>query len=340
MSRVGALLAAGIVSAAVLSVEGASATPPPVALSALPTGHMPEPPTKEKLPTSIAPGEKVPGFYATKRARRAFPHGKLPPGYPIPVMITTSKEETESPTADPRSATSSDVCMNDGFNVRTVSRPDEAEQSVWTARLLPTVMVHTRGRASDKRLETEVIHAERLVRNGEQVALEVTDLAFDPNTLGMRLIDRATLPLGLVAHGPFGSDIYAVRDGTLVHFVASPPTVGAPFPAPPVWQEVAIAEPDGSVVNAEGCQHTRITLSAQVVGAQTAMLQGAITFPRPADPPKEETDDQEKPSDTPEQGRARTLRSYLTVSRSSADPEPVVSVSFGWFGKERKATIF
>lgn len=156
------------------------------------------------------------------------------------------------------------------------------------------------------------VHGERVVKRGEEIALESTDVWLDRTKAATRLISKATLPLRQVSGAP-GLAIFAGRDerkdGTrLVQFVLVP-TQQSGFTALP---RGAMRRTDGVVSTLSACAHQRVSLVAKA-GGESAVVEMMTLL---------------------QGGRERPVRVHLSVSQTTRDSEPVLSVTTAWNGPE------
>jgi hypothetical protein len=185
---------------------------------------------------------------------------------------------------------------------------------------------------------THAVHAERLVADGKgQASIEMTDAWADAQTHGVRLIARSTLPLRRIFVGPNGVEVYAGRDGTVVQVVVRAPT----SPADSQLRGLNVALPGGQNGNSD-CGHLRFALHTGRGQGQMAALQSVALLPpldgdEPLIPAEAEDSPETQAALLLQSMRRRPYQLSISVSQSGADPDPVLSVSVGWVGRERAA---
>lgn len=175
-------------------------------------------------------------------------------------------------------------------------------------------------------------HTERVLERDGGFVLESTDAWVDDGTSARSVISRATLPLRKVGSAP-GTTIFAGRDeradGTrLVQFVA----VYSPATPPSLRSWGSTQRSDGTFVPRFPCGHHRVSLIANGTGESAVMDMATMLPPLPAGslpqaPPVARTP-------TFPQVRWRPLRIHVSISKTSRDKEPLVSVTSAWNGPE------
>ena len=186
--------------------------------------------------------------------------------------------------------------------------------------------------------ETSSVHAVRREHVVEEAGsakatLELVDAWVDTRTRGTRLIGRSSVPLTRVG-GVLGAlRVYAAREestsGKYLHVVVvrEGPSASA-FGSPFMLDDVR--GPRGS------CDHTHVALRADAAAGDTAVLTTNVILPAlPGGEPA-------PPSDDPlalREVRAREVEVQLGVSQTAHDRTPLVSVSFGWAGREQTAQV-
>jgi hypothetical protein len=154
-----------------------------------------------------------------------------------------------------------------------------------------------------------LVHSERVVEEAGKTALVSLDAWVDTQTLGARLRARATLPLVPLGSAPGGARILAGREAqpngkSLVHFVVAPPS--EPLESVEIRHSV-----DDRSVSSSQCAHHRVALASS--GDAAVIRASAVT----------------------RENYLRPLRIDLSVSQTSRDKEPVVSLSTNWTGAEK-----
>lgn len=348
-----------------VGVSGASsALAAAPAYGSLPTGRLTQTPTFAERPTSIGANEKVDGIHPAFSPDQNMLRGSMGTRY---ISVFGDKASAADFAAGRYTGVvrgrSSDytaprACFvtADGWRLRNDDRAwDQGGQAQ------PSIYSAVKGSVAAKQ-GTEsgptAIHAERLLLEGAllpggplpgaatRARLEVTDAWIDPQTLGVRLIGRATIPLTRVADGPEGLLVFAARqeDGS-VHFVVKMPELDEQsfgF----VGRHALIAR--GANMMSSDCGHARLTLrSARGGGEQgsvrieLAMRDGATkrnasTVEASDSPLRRLFVGAPEAPDEIREVRVRPLLVHLSASQTSSASEPLVSVSFGWQGRERR----
>jgi hypothetical protein len=197
-------------------------------------------------------------------------------------------------------------------------------------------------------IEVTAVHQERFVQDGAKARIEMTDVWVDPVTHGVRLIGRSTMPLTRLAAAPNGLAIWAARSDAQVHLVARrekpielpdhPPTTPREFRLVSLTRSPLFLQTTTGERDASQCAFARMSLKAQKGSAEMAWFETQAVFVDPPDKKKPDVDDTSAgPAKEEEPGlRVRPLRATVSSTWSSKDKEPVLSVSFGWTGRERQ----
>jgi hypothetical protein len=245
--------------------------------------------------------------------------------------------------------------------------PHESDPRPWPSMLQERLMLSAvepgslagRLRAYEP-TRVQVVRHERLALAGEgRATLEAVDAWIDPLTSGARLIRRSTLPLARVGSGPRGLEIYAARAtaGGAVHFVVHGPLL--PDEERP-FAGVGLSGSRGTDGLHSDCDHLTITLRVAPGGGESANVR--VEIPRIVEAAAEAARPEPRGGVSPFAALARvalggmahaelaeerplrelavrTLAVHLSASQTSADAEPVVAVSMGWRGRERRMQI-
>jgi hypothetical protein len=228
--------------------------------SSIPRASIPAPPSHAGAPSALAATEQVSGFSVENNGTANSPR--------VRAFVETTPARRSCLAGDVDYGTAADPTLHDRTTVAHM------RLGVVTA-----------------------LRAERLLVEGQSASLEITDLWIDPRSRGLRIIKSERLPLGVLARGPGGADVYAYRDASDQLWAVVPSSTNA------------------SGVDSEGersfaaCGHVR--LSAGQSGAQVALSWNAP--PAKVDPPSAAR-------------FPRELLVTITTSRSSRDHQPVVSV--------------
>ncbi len=189
-------------------------------------------------------------------------------------------------------------------------------------------------------------HSERLVVDAQgNATLEDATAWVDPQTRGSRLLSHASLRLARLATGPGRVQVYALRGDRVVEFVV----VGAEvpdFPAtsggrPFIGALLGAATATSFLANISKSL-TRTLTATSPAGREGGSNVGFLRVALPARPGEGAaatvTTRVVLPPRKGEPSAARELRSrqldvHLSVSQTSSDVQPVLSVGFGWNGK-------
>jgi hypothetical protein len=313
-----ALLAPFVLAATVVATSDAHAEVP--AWSALPEGHATAPP-RTKAPASIAPHERVPGFVVVQPTL----HPAIPKRSRHLLVVANAKLAEQVKANGGASGEISPVCFSQqrGFGPVEESE-DPGERSFdWTEGFQNQAFVFPRSEHDSGGVTP--VHAEQLIEDERGARIESVDAWVDPATRGVRKITSATLPLRLVRTAIGGLKIYAARDQRkdvrLVQFVIVQPR----RPEVPQTMTIMAMHHDGGSSNATSCSHLRVAVPIRGGEGDGATVTTTLELP----PREAKTGEREE-----REIRLREARVQLSVSQTARDHEPVVSVSFGWAGRE------
>jgi hypothetical protein len=316
----------------------------------------------KKKPKVIAPREQVPGLYVVQQ--------KFDREVPVTqrhITVVTDPKSAEQITKGEGFGTFDDAwpCLSEASRRFD---PDDPEGAITEWDSSASTQVNLWPVSKENPEGVSAVHVERFVDDGGSARLEITNAWVDPNTRGARLIDKSTLPLTLVGASVGGMRVFAARndraDGrNMVEFVVARPRGGSEI-AKRMSTLMAI-RPDGNGGHAAGCSHIRVSLPIETKGGESALVFASVelpSLPRSADdddatPENEKTeksDSKAKPAPrkrpirrgpVPEgsheiEARLRDIEVHLGVSRTTKDAEPLLSVSFGWAGREQTQRTF
>jgi hypothetical protein len=299
----------------------AHADPQLPAYAALPQGSLSAPPST-KIPAHIAATEKVPGFYVTvpnmnMKVRAAMKRTSVPRF----AQVFASEDHAKGGNRN------SDTCFAEDPTERVSKRKidpmpsEDAEPRAWSN--LQQMLTFPISRDMGVPVGVHAVHSERIVTSGDFASLESADVWVDPETKGVRLIGRASTPLRLLGAVPKGPRVWAMREGDdkLHVFVTQDPEI--------------LTRGDGLVsVSARGtdqassCSHLRVTLKVEKGGADAVSILGT------ADLPALERGDGRGAKGASEL-RIRPVRVHTSVTWTSHDTAPVMTLSFGWEARTR-----
>lgn len=340
--------------------------------SELPSGHTTVPPESQAPPASIAANEKVPGFFV---ATPSFPNRRMPktaklakrgapaPTYVVVVGTAERKQKVESGEFNgSRSDDETGPCFSQArsFSGGPHRRPPEAEGDDqggaggptpirdWNEGLSGTATINVKTE-HDPNAGVIAVHRERLVTDATGTRLEIDDAWVDPATKGVRKLASTTLPLKLVQSSR-GLEVWAAReeraDGTkLVQFV-----IIGPRDLPNGREALSTTHGDGRNTSSSSCSHLRVAMSATDGDSDSAILRTTLRLPdveRKDDAPRavrreaKEEDGEDREDEVEEERRARVREAaiQLGVSKTTRDKEPILSVTFGWSGRETSQIV-
>jgi hypothetical protein len=334
-----------IVAFASPAAAGEPSAPPPPVFSKLPIGTLTAPPSKG-APRSIAARETAPGFYV---AASQF-SGKIPAMHRF-VTVLGDRAQAEAlkpgargPKPFPRGQTaeSNGVCLAEtpmDLRMMQMSMEDLNPRATEWHEFQEQVQAYPRNK-ENPRSGVVAVHSERFVEHDGSASIESVDAWVDPDTRGVRLIGKATLPLVPVATIGFGLRVFAGRDERptgkkLVQFVLIPPKSAArAMRQTPVWA----TQGDGDVVHG-GCGHLRVGLPVEELDGEHAVFRAEVQLPN-AEKSAASAPKAKEESPRPDEIRVRPLAVQVSISKTTRDKEPVVSVSYGWAGRERFERTF
>ena len=205
------------------------------------------------------------------------------------------------------------------------------------------------------------VSLEKVTVTGDTAKVELTDALVDLKTLGSRLVNNTSTTLTRVATGPSGLGIFASRDdkGQIQFLVTSPdlPASDADTDRQRMLENLSstaervLAQLPSGTSSESGCGHVRFTMAATKPGSgQMATILATAFLPPSSDPDEASADDdQSAPGDDEDSSeimqrqaaahqrrtqRARPVAVNVSVSQLVSEQDPVVSLSFGWAGKD------
>jgi hypothetical protein len=330
--RAAVVLAAATASLPVLADVPATKILPPTALwGSLPTAALTHIPFSRSAPAAIARGEHAPGVWVVK------PKWMQPYQDRATASVVGSEALADELRTGQSKARDNDVCLTESGMPAVADDVDQSKD--WSSQIQSQTQISWQPpRRADnawtvahRPLRVAAVHLEKLVRDDDGGAsLEYRDAWVDPVTMGSRLITSGVLHFARVATGPTGLVVYAARDKDVVHFVVEPGASPSDEPMlRNVVRSVSAQLPQPFNFGNSDCGFLRATLpatadSAEMATVTTTAITG-ITIP----PPR--TDG---PNERPRTARRRTLLVHASATRSSVDPEPVLSIAMGWSGRE------
>jgi hypothetical protein len=347
MSTARILFAAAGAFAVTLVGHAASADAP--SIRSIPIGKLPGPQTTSGAPTSIPAGEKIDGLFVVRP-----PASKLAVGstasYTYKTALITSSEAVARDIAAGKGAYGQPgevrrVCLS--LNNSTSSQ-SVATMSVYVPKATAGKGGKSSAVSTYRPRNVQLLRAERM---GDDGNLEITDAWVDVDTLGVRQISKSSVALAKVGTGPGGVLVYSAKTEKSVDFIVKQPPVDRTLPSHIVNIPSRLTAQTPTGFNSTGdCGHMRVSLQVEPGGGQMASVFGtAILPPAPGDDDHDDDhDDDDGDRDEEltklmrnEKGRrdvrTRPFVANLSVSQTKSVKEPIVSVSFGWSGKDQHA---
>jgi len=195
-----------------------------------------------------------------------------------------------------------------------------------------------------RRSPVRYVHMEKLEVHSGQAMLELTDAWVDLMSYGARLIARSSRPLVRIATAPNGTEVFASRDEKAAQVVVRAPSVpldGVPEKEKqrwldelePVVNHLGLQTQNSGGFDASDCGHLRFVLEYEKGSGQmatiitTAVLKGGVE--EEVDDPKPAADDEEA-EDRALAVRTRLLLGNVSLSQSTSEKTPTLSISWGW----------
>lgn len=219
-------------------------------------------------------------------------------------------------------------------------------------------------RATAPRDVVQRVRLERLIREADAITVESIDAFIDLQTLGTRLASKTSAKLPRVVAGPNALGVFAARDegGHAQFLVTSPELPQPPTPSDRQAQLEAlsgtantlIAQIPSNTTTSIGCGRVRFTLSAKPGVGEMATVLATAFLPPSVDPEEgpatNDSDGDGKPDEVGfvsqqavrlgmRKQRARAMAVNVSLSQLTTEVAPLLSVTFGWAGKDQKLTF-
>jgi hypothetical protein len=356
--------AAAFADAPAPSASGPKPVVPPPPFSALPSATTTTPP-KEKAPARIPKTEKVDGFFVGDPPKNQHHEGKI-----TNVIVFAKEEQAKDYSAGKWWGSSPGQDDTTCFSQPPRFRRDDSPAADWGSEIEPNAHIQApmkpppppkKGEKPKSftmqygEMEVTAMHQEKFVLQEDKKArLEIVDAWVDPVTHGVRLIGRATVPLERIGSAHHGVKLYAAKGDKVVHVVArrdrpkemnvDQPSKQAEFRMMNAMRQQMVVHNAAGEQDSTQCGFGHVTLKAQQGAAETAMFETNTVFLDPPEPKsdKEKADEDMfgfgsfgRPQDNGPGIRVRPFRATVSSTWSSRDTSPVISVSFGWAGRER-----
>ncbi len=171
------------------------------------------------------------------------------------------------------------------------------------------------------------VRSEKLVERDGGATLSVTDMWIDAVTLGARAIGKRDVTLKQVGSGPGDIKLYMMREASEASVLVVFPKSQKFIP----WQLMG-EKSDGTIVHSSGCRHLRVSLAAEKGRGESVVVRAPSVL---GSEPVDGAGEKERGFPERQRVRFRTLLVSASTSWLGKDPEPVVSFSVGWEGRER-----
>jgi hypothetical protein len=324
------LVTAAPSAAAAPDPDHVSPSTAPPKFSSIPVGRMTTMPTKGR-PSSVPRRESVPGIYPVLPAWAA----KAPPRERNTLVASDPQHAEAVRTGAEFRGGESDGCFAEArATFRGGVNATEEADTEWGAGGSFTADTQvTPKHPDDPTSGVSAVHVERVIDQGGGASLESIDAWVDPATQGARLIARSVVPL-VLAGTSSGTKVFVGRDerpnGKRFLQVVLVPPRGPTGAAANVFSRQAWVRAKDTFAHAS-CGHVRVALTLST-GAeandhavfQTSLLIG--TAPAVTNDPRQ---------GSLQELRIRNLAVQASISKVTKDPEPVVSISFAWAGREQ-----
>jgi hypothetical protein len=366
------LLVAGVASVAWSPGEAAADTVPFATLPQVAAPAKPASSVSSSAPEKIAAGEHVDGIYPAilPEAKRKAAESD---GYRT-VQVFTSEHEAQAYAKDgtlPSSTAvtgSSRSCLARSstlsprlsmyYRVKPYPQPKltpaQIQMLMREHRWPPPVAKHEPPKDT-----VDYIRLERLTQSPDSLTIETVDAFIDLQTMGTRQVSKSTEKLARVVTGPNGLGVYAGRaDETRSEFLVTSPEL--PPPPSPEERDAQVQALQGTAnrivaqlptgtSSAQGCGYVRFSLAAKPGAGQMATVIGMAFLP-PAkdpdappdpDPGSSENDESERiqramVARANRAQRGRPVAVNVSLSQLASEQSPLLSVTFGWAGKDQR----
>jgi hypothetical protein len=206
---------------------------------------------------------------------------------------------------------------------------------------------------------------EKVTVTGDTAKVDVTDALVDLKTLGAHMLSSTSTTLSRVTSGPNGMGLFASRDEKgHVQFLVTSPDLPTPEVDSDRQRELehlsdaadrVMADLPSGVASESGCGHVRFTMDAIKPGSgEMATILATAFLPKSIDPDESADDDSSQSDgvddDNPNAAqiraaidnmrtrfqRARPVAVNISLSQLTSEQAPLLSVSFGWAGKDQQ----
>lgn len=309
---------------------GPSASAKAVRFQRLPEAKLAAVPAQAQRPKTVRGSSRVEGIHLSRGPKEFRRGNTTPQAYLLSSKAAARRFDKDGFSGDTRSQNSCFTVVPNGFDGHRFPQDQSAFASVWAE--------------SKTKRRVSMVRNEAFVRGaGDTGVLKTTDAYVDAVSLGAKLIGTRTLTLQRVGSGPQGVDVYAARDGHKVRFVVTSARPDAvPGADPDHLQGIQLAS--GSEGGFSNCPFLSTTMDADTRGggvAATAFVRVPVALEESEMPvPAFMRNRGEEVETMPVKELSTRLTAVrLSVSRTSSDRVPVVSVTFGWEGDVERRRI-
>jgi hypothetical protein len=323
---------------------------------------------RDKAPDKIPASEKVEGFFPAAPPQDQQKRVKERGGYQYWGMYSTdaeAKRYTQSGWGGQHEQDGPRTCFTQGwshsdhleFYQYVPPPPAKPGSKEWVAeqkrKAERGIKPGTKQTPPPKPNTVRGIRAERFVIGADDKAtLEMVDAWFDYTELGVRETAKSSVPFAKIASGPNGLTIYAARDEKQVTFIVTPPK--APElegPNPQSLRNMAnrlFAQLPGSgSTSSTECGYLRMSLTTGPGTGQMASVLATAFLPtsvedaadlpsNKTDPDADESEEKRAADQRKRIVRTRPMMANLSISQLANEPDPLVSISFAWAGKDQQ----
>jgi len=333
-------------------------------VAGLPTGTVTQFPAA-KAPERIPGNSKVPGFYPARQPVPPGIDGKMAQMQRKFLMVFTNENAAREVTSGRGFSgfgEATDECFSD--RAVDVDIDQEGGPAEWSPSLQPLIQLSPHFESAEQRRamgrnapsDVTPVHRERFVIENGEAKLEMADAWVDPNTMGVRLIGRSSLPLKKVGEAPGDLTIYAAQERTHVQLVVRRHAKDDDKPSDPSdfrdarniarsrQMPLMVHMPSGTAEGSQ-CGFVRVTLHAEKGVGEMARVESAEVSVSPLEEqPKARTsalgaflgNGNAAQDLTMPEVRVRPISINLSSTWMTHDAEPVLSITMGWAGRDRK----
>jgi hypothetical protein len=310
----------------------------PVDYGSLPEGSVGAAPKLADAPKSVPWRGAVPGFFLASDAGPR--HKSTKRAYAL-FRLSANKADADrmKEGAQPREDISE---LTSCFETLPVSSLENASGREWAGVGESAASMTLQKQDTANSTGIYAAHVERWVESAEGVALETSDAWIDLQTRGVRVYRNSRLPLVKVAEPYAGVTVYAGRTERAVEFVVRI------HPKDNEQGGQLVAELGPSVVIAKDNEATNNSCGFARIGLDGDPGEGHAATVSTDVPIAFDLGDAGKSAPTPgpeatnppmREITLRALTFSFSVSRLSADLQPVVAMSYGFAGEERRLSL-